>query len=244
VKRIIVFIVFIAFSFGIYFLNYSKEDEETLPTFYYMDEFESLDRDLWYVGEWQTLYSAYDKAKLNNSILKLEIDEVDQGPILLSKPIEIQNGNILTIRRRVRMTYANDHFTGGLALIETKDEGLIPSALNNDNSNLGNGIVLIEYVNSFDETSKRPGNNVFRILPRSWEFEDNYELVEPVFKEWFEEEIVYDTVAQTITYKLNGTVYTVKSQEMIEERLRIYMHGYGFETGHIVEIDWIEISID
>jgi len=150
----------------------------------------------------------------------------------------------LTIKRRVKMIYANNHFTGGLALIETKDEGLIPSALNNDNTNLGNGIVLIEYVNSFEDDSKRPGRNVFRILPRSWEFNDNYELVEPIFNEWFEEEIIYDTTEQTITYKLNGKEYLVKSQEMFEERLRIYMHGYGFETGHIVEIDWIEISVD
>jgi len=244
VKRIIIFLVFIAFSFGVYFVTDKNKEEETLPSYHYLDEFDSIDRDFWYIGEWQTLYSAYDTAKLKNGILKLEIDEIDKGPILLSKPIDIQNGNILTIKRRVRMTYANDHFTGGLALIETKDEGLIPSALNNENSNLGNAVVLIEYVNSFNESSKRPGSNVFRILPRSWEFESNYELVEPIFNEWFEEEIIYNTVEQTITYKLNDKVYTVKSQEMFEERIRLYMHGYGFETGHVVEIDWIEISID
>ncbi len=238
----IIFLVFIAFCFGVYFIN--NDDDVSLPSFHYVDEFDSLDRDFWYVGEWKSLYSAYDKAKLNNSILKLEIDEVDKGPVLLSKPIEIMNGNVLTIKRRVRMTYANNHFTGGLALIETKDEGLIPSALNNENTNLGNGIVLIEYVNSFEDDSKRPGRNVFRVLPRSWEFDDNYELVEPIFNEWFEEEIIYDTTEKTITYKLNDKVYSVKSQEMFEERIRIYMHGYGFETGHIVEIDWIEISID
>ncbi|MBI9013535.1 MAG: hypothetical protein JEZ08_14980 [Clostridiales bacterium] len=241
-KKMIVFLVFIAFCFGVYFIT--SEDEVSLPSFHYMDDFDTLDRDFWYVGEWKSLYSAYDKAKLNNSILKLEIDEVDKGPVLLSKPIEIMNGNVLTIKRRVRMTYANNHFTGGLALIETKDEGLIPSALNNDNTNLGNGIVLVEYVNSFEDDSKRPGRNVFRILPRSWEFDDNFELVEPIFNEWFEEEIIYDTTEKTITYKLNDKEYLVKSQEMFEERIRIYMHGYGFETGHIVEIDWIEISID
>ena len=241
-KKMIIFLVFIAFCFGVYFIN--NDDDVSLPSFHYVDEFDSLDRDFWYVGEWKSLYSAYDKAKLNNSILKLEIDEVDKGPVLLSKPIEIMNGNVLTIKRRVRMTYANNHFTGGLALIETKDEGLIPSALNNENTNLGNGIVLIEYVNSFEDDSKRPGRNVFRVLPRSWEFDDNYELVEPIFNEWFEEEIIYDTTEKTITYKLNDKVYSVKSQEMFEERIRIYMHGYGFETGHIVEIDWIEISID
>jgi hypothetical protein len=85
---------------------------------------------------------------------------------------------------------------------------------------------------------------VFRILPRSWEFEDNYELMEPIFDQWFEEELVYDTVAQTITYTVNGKSYQVISQEMLKERIRVYMHGYGYDTGHVVEIDWIEISVE
>jgi hypothetical protein len=242
-KRLIVFLVFIAFSFGVYEFVI-KEKEEPLPSFNYRDDFEKLDRDFWYVGEWQTYYSAYDKAKLNNGILKLEIDEVDKGPILLSKPIAVENGNILTIKRRVKMTYSNDHFTGGMALLETSDEGLIPSALNDEHTTLGNGLVLVEYVHSFEETSKRPGSNVFRILPRTWEVDDNYELTEPLFGQWFEEELIYDTINKTITYKLDGEVYVVKSQEMLKESIRIYIHGYGYETGHVVEIDWIEISVD
>jgi hypothetical protein len=241
-KKIIVFLVFIVFSFGVYHIT--QDNEDVLPTFQYRDDFDQMNRDFWYVGEWQSYYSSYDKAKLRNGILRLEIDEVDKGPVLLSKPIDVENGNILTIKRRVKMSYANDHFTGGLALLETSDEGLIPSALNSDNSSLGNGIVLIEYVHSYETDSKRPGNNVFRILPRSWEFEDNYELMEPIFDQWFEEELVYDTVAQTITYTVNGKSYQVISQEMLKERIRVYMHGYGYDTGHVVEIDWIEISVE
>lgn len=241
-KKIIVFLVFIVFSFGVYHIT--QDNEDVLPTFQYRDDFDQMNRDFWYVGEWQSYYSSYDKAKLRNGILRLEIDEIDKGPILLSEPIDVENGNILTIKRRVKMSYANDHFTGGLALLETSDEGLIPSALNSDNSSLGNGIVLIEYVHSYETDSKRPGNNVFRILPRSWEFEDNYELMEPIFDQWFEEELVYDTVAQTITYTVNGKSYQVISQEMLKERIRVYMHGYGYDTGHVVEIDWIEISVE
>lgn len=241
-KKAIVFLVFIAFSFGVY--HFTREEEPTLPTFEFRDDFETMNRDFWYVGEWNTFYSSYDKAKLLNGILSLEIDEVDKGPILLSKPIDVENGNILTVKRRVKMSYANEHFTGGLALIETGDEGLIPSALNSENANLGNGIVLIEYVHSFETGSNRPGNNVFRILPRTWEIDSNYELMEPIFDQWFEEELVYNTIEKTITYTVNGQSYQVVSQEMLKERVRVYIHGYGYDIGHVVEIDWIEISVD
>jgi len=234
--------VFVCFAFGIYYFTGDKEAE--LPSFNIRDEFDELDRDFWYVGEWKTYFSSYEKAKLNNGILRLEIDEVDKGPILLSAPIEIQTGNILTVKRRVKMTYSNEHFTGGMAILETSDEGLIPSALNDDQSKLGNGVVLIEYVHSFDHNSNRPGNNVFRVLPRTWEYENNYELADPIFDEWFEEELVYDTNENIITYKLNDKVYTVEATALKDDSVRLYMHGYGYDTGHTVEIDWIEISVE
>ncbi|MCH4890398.1 hypothetical protein EZV73_22635 [Acidaminobacter sp. JC074] len=240
-RKLLVFIVFIAFAFGVYYFTSDKEAE--LPSFYLKDDFDDLDRDFWYVGEWKTYFSSYDKAKLNNGILRLEVDDVDQGPILLSAPIELQAGNVLTVKRRTKMTYANDHFTGGMALLETKDEGLIPSALNNDQTTLGNGLVLIEYVHSFEESS-RPGNNVFRILPRTWEYNNNYELAEPIFDEWFEEELIYDTVTNKITYKLNDKVYSVETTALTDNRVRLYMHGYGYNTGHILDMDWIEISVE
>lgn len=241
-RKLVVFVLFIAFSFGVYF--YFGDKEEPLPSFEFKDQFDVLDRDFWYVGEWKTLFSAYDQAKVRNGILKLEIDEVDKGPILLSKPIQVQNGNILSVKRRVKMHYANDHFTGGMAIVETSDEGLIPSALNNKETTLGNGIVLIEYVHTPNVSSLRPGNHVIRVLPRTWQNNSNYRVTDPIFDQWFEEELIYDTNEQTVTYKINGKVYSVTSQEMLNERVRIYIHGYGYDIGHTVEIDWIEISVN
>lgn len=240
-RKLIAFLIFVAFAFGVY--SYTGR-EPALPTFYHLDEFDSLDREFWYVGEWNTYFSAYDKVKVDKGKIKLEIETVDKGPILLSKPIEMKNGNILTVKRRVKISYGNNHFTGGMAILETMDKGVIPSALNNETTTLGNGVVLVEYVHSFDSESERPGNHIFRILPRTWAINDNYELAEPIFDQWFEEELIYNTVDSTVTYKIDGKVYSVKSQEMSKERIRVYMHGYGYHTGHVVEIDWIEISID
>jgi len=240
-KKLIIFIIFVAFAFGIYYVKNINEDAKA--AFHFRDDFETLNREFWYVGEWKTNFSAYDKVKLNKGKLILEVDITDRGPYLLSKPLSLTKGDTLTIKRRVKMEYANEFFTGGLVVYETADEGLIPSVLNNSLSTLGNGVVLIEYVHSYDENAVRPGSNVFRVLPRGWETDDNYELAEPIFSEWFEEELVYNTTTGTITYMLDGEVYEVSSQAMNEESIRLFMHGYGFGTGHIVEIDWIEISI-
>lgn len=241
-KKIIVFLVFLIFALGIYFVKDSFD--KNFENFYFKDDFDSMNRDFWYAGEWKTLFSAYDKVEINNGKLKLEIKEVDRGPFLLSEPIEVKNGDILTIKRKVRMSYANENFTGGLALFETKDEGLIPSALNSSLTVFGNGVVLVEYVHNYDEKSVRPGSNVFRVLSRGWEVNGNYKLCKPTFGEWFEEELVYNTVTEQIIYRINGEEYYIGSQKMENDKIRVFMHGYGFGIGHTVEMDWIEISVE
>lgn len=230
------------FVFGVYYVKSTTDVDD--GTYSFRDDFDELDRDYWYVGEWKTMFAAYEKAKFNNGIIKLEIDEVDKGPFLLSKPIKLENGQVLTIKRRVRLTHTDENFSGGFAIFETSDEGLIPSALNSNSELIGNGIVLIEYLYGDVSESTRPGSNVFRILPRSWMIDDNYALTDPVYEKWFEEELIYDTGQGIVTYSIDGKPYSVISQEMLEERFRIYMHGYGFGIGHSMEIDWVEISIE
>ena len=241
-KRFIVFLVFIMFVLGVYYVK--EQNDKTVENFYFRDDFTSMDREFWYVGEWKTLFSAYEKVTINNGKAILEIKEVDRGPFLLSEPLRVENGDVLTVKRRVKMTYSNENFTGGLALFETNDEGLLPSALNSSLTVLGNGIVLIEYAHNYDERSVRPGSNVFRILSRGWEENGNYQLCEPIFNKWFEEELIYDTTLGKVTYKVNGVEYIVTSPSMTDDNVRVFMHGYGFGLGHILEIDWIEISIE
>jgi hypothetical protein len=219
-------------------------NDDDNASFSFRDDFEAMDKDFWYVGEWKTLFSAYDKVKLNNGHIKLEIDEVDRGPFLLSQPLTLLNDQILTIKRRVRISPTEDTFTGGLAIIETDDTGLLPSALNGNNDLLGNGIVLIEYVQLIDAESNRPGDNVFRVLPRTWMVNENYKLAPSQFNKWVEEEIIYNPEEETLVYILDGVSYKVTSQPMEKENFRVYMHGYGFGTGHSLEIDYFEVTIE
>lgn len=247
-KKLIVFIIFILFVFGVYYVKINSENEG--DTFFYKEEFESLNREFWYVGEWKTLFAAYDKVKLSNGKIKLEADEIDKNPFLLSEPLDLKAGQILTVKRRIKISTTEESFTGGFAIIETLDKGLIPSALNGYTQGLGNGVVLIEYVRNYEEESERPGNDVFRILPRTWS-EDHNQLVPSIFDSWFEETIIYNVDENRITYILDDESYIVdnvlidqEGQFLVNEKVRLYMHGYGFGLGHAIEIDWVEISIE
>lgn len=247
-KRFIVFIIFILFVFGVYYVKINHENEN--DTFFYKEDFESLNKEFWYVGEWKTMFAAYDKAKLSNGKIKLEADEVDKNPFLLSKPIDLTAGQVLTVKRRVKLTTTEESFTGGFAIIESKDKGLIPSALNDKSKNMGNGIVLIEYVRNYQEASERPGNNITRILPRTWS-QDHFQLAPVIFDSWFEESLIYDVDQNRITYQLEDKEYIIEDvlldqdgQYLVNNKVRLYMHGYGFGLGHAIEIDWIEISVD
>lgn len=241
-KKLIAFFIFIAFAFGVY--RFVIVPKEALPSFTYYDEFDQLDKDFWYVGEWSTYFSAYDKVKLNNSIIKLEVDEVDKGPVLMSKPIPIEKGNILTVKRRVKMKAGSNHFTGGLAFLDTPDSGLLPSVLNNSKSTLGITLLLLEYVYTPNDITNRPGLDNIRVLPSTWYKNNNYALADSIFNRWFEEEIIINTKTNEITYKVDGSTYEVKGQTLTNDHIRLFMHGYGFHTGHTVEIDWLDIKVE
>jgi hypothetical protein len=202
--------------------------------------------------------AAYDLIRLNNGIVKLSIDTVDAGPVLLSKPITIEENQVLTVKRRVKLSPGEEPFFGGFALLETLDEGLLPSVLNQQGQTMGNGLVLIEYTKGELENSKRPGQDVFRILQRIWAIEanndwlpdilkkwvtGNYELLPPVYNQWFEESLSYDSSSGQVIYTIDDKSYEVWSEQLKTNKVRLYIHGYGFGTGHSIEMDWIEISV-
>ncbi len=243
-RRIAVFLVFVALVGGYYYLQFM--DVEILPeNFNYRDDFTTLDRDFWYVGEWQTTFKAYDKVDLKNGILTAEITETDRGPFLLSKPLPLEEGDVVTIKRRVKLHYENDRFTGGLAIVQTSDKDLKPFVLDgNWGRSLGDGVALVEYVHNFDEESERPGRDVFRVLSPTWDTDASYGILEPVFDDWFEEELVYDTRSNKISYALNGKEVVINGSPISRENIRVFMHGYGWYTGHYMKVDWFEITIE
>jgi len=244
-KKIIVFIIFMGMLSTFYYIQFRDNVVKSDVVFSYRDDFDELDRDFWYLGEWQTMDSVYGEVDIKNGILTLEVTETDRGPFLLSKPFPISSGDVLTIKRRVKIHYSNNNFTGGFAITQTDEKDIKPIFNDYDWArSLGQAAMLVEYVHNYNEDLTRPGRDLFRVLPPTWDTDDNYAVVEPIFDDWFEEEIVYDTRSNKISYKINGKEFKVNGLEIDKANLRLFMHSYGWYTGHYVKIDWLEVKIE
>lgn len=212
--------------------------------FYLKDEFDTLNSENWYVGEWGTGFPKPDKVELKDGILTARVNETDRGPFMLSKPIEIKANTLITIKRKVKLSYGNNQFTGGLSLIQTSSKNVDPVLVDKDwYKNFGQPFLLMEYVHSADETSTRPGKHNFRLLVPDWETTENYALTDPIFGEWFEETLTFDCNTGRVTYTNGGKLLVLKGYRPTEPYFRVFMHPYGFYTGHEMKLDWVEIKV-
>jgi hypothetical protein len=243
-RKIIVFLVFVVSAYFIY-TNVSFDDlaikRQELDIITYFDGFEVLDREMWYVGEWETHESAYNKVFLSDNIIKIPVNETDKGPYLLSKPIALGEKEIIKIKRRTKLKYGSDYFAGGLVVFETDQEEFKPDARRG--LPFGNAVILVEYAHDQNENTQRPGTDVFRLLAPDWETNKNYVLAEPIFDEWFVEELIINTYTGRVSYILNDKVYSIKSIAITKPYIRIWMHAYGEYTGHELEIDYFELKL-
>lgn len=209
------------------------------------DDFEVMDRELWYVGEWRTNKPAYEKAVLMDGIIKLKVQETDRGPYLLSEVMEIKEASIITLKRRAQVDYGNDRFMGGMALIQTDRDTFKPQIVDEGaDMAFGNGIVLVEYVHNLNPLTRRPGQDGFRLLMPDWQTDGNYKVLPALFGQWFEETLIYNTKTGQVVYRINGEEHTLRGFAMSKKFFRVFMHAYGNGVGHSLKMDWFEVKIE
>ena len=242
--RKIVVIVLLVVS-GILFFNILTHEKETNNIETYRFDFETMDKDFWLVSKWETFQRSYDIVTMDDGILNLSSDAQSIMPFMLSKPLELQSKDVLTIKRKVKFSHGAGSFAGGLALYQTSDLELIPEATDGSwFTAMGDGIVLIEYSYDLANTSERPGRDVFRFLASDWEYNDNYQLISPVYDEWVEETFIFDMRSNQMIYKLGEKEYKLYSYKLDKSAVRILMHPYGTGTGNAMEIDYVEVTIE
>lgn len=229
------------------FLYYNIFVHERVPQdiVTYRFDFDEMDKDFWLVSEWENFSRAYDTVKLEGGTLKLSADVTGIMPFMLSKPLELQSKDVLTIKRRVKISHGTGTFEGGLALYQTTDLELVPEK--SDGSwftAMGDGIVLVEYSYDLMSTSVRPGRDVIRFLAADWEYNDNYTLITPIYDEWVEETLIFDMRSNQMTYKLGDKEYKLYSYRLDKSAVRVLMHAYGSGSGNVIELDYVEITIE
>jgi hypothetical protein len=242
-KKVFIVVLFIITSYFILSIAFHQTQENPITT--YRFDFDDIDREFWLVGGWESLERDYDLVSLNDGILTLSADTSGINPYLLSKPLEIKDGDVITMKRRVRIQHGPGTFSGGTALYQTDDMDLIPSPTDGRwTGGFGDGILLVEYSYDLIYQQDRPGRDVFRFLAADWDYNDNYQLITPVYDTWVEETIIFDTRSSQMTYILGDKSYVLSSYNLDRSALRFWMHAYGTGTGNKIDIDYIEITIE
>ncbi len=223
----------------------TSSTSSTYGGFLRKDDFSSLDKNFWYVGEWVTNAKAYDKVKIENCVLIIPVNETDRGPYLLSQSIPVKKGEVVIIERKAYAHYGNKYFQGELKLLQTNETKFKPGG-NPWFAWMGSQLFSMMYLHYYYEPQPKymPTEDGFALIGEKWRDEDNYVTAPPVWDEWFTEKIVYDTGSGKVTYYLNGKrIGSVKTSPLTSKYIRIMMHSYGWYTGHYMKVDWIKIEV-
>ena len=242
-KKAFVIVLFAITVFLFYSIFAHEQKPNDIET--YRFDFDELDKEFWLVSEWETYKRFYELVDLQNGILTLSSDASGKIPFMMSKPIELQSKDVLTIKRKVKITHGEDFFAGGLALYQTLDLELVPEASDGAwSSAMGDGIVLIEYSYDLNYESDRPGRDIFRFLASDWEYNENYQLITPIYDEWVEETLILDMRSNQMIYKLGDKEYKLYTYRLDKSAVRIMMHPYGKGLGNKIEIDYMEVTVE
>ncbi len=242
-KKLIVLILFVTLSFLIYSYGFKSNQQDTLTV--YSFDFETLDKTFWTTGYWDDLSRQNDAVALDGGVLKVGVDPRLGAGYLLSKPIPIREGDVITLKRRVRISSGDDMFNGGLAMFQTSDENLIPQASSGPwVRSFGDGVFLVEYSRDLLSVQDRPGRDVIRFLAADWEYNNNYQLITPIYDRWYDETITFDTRSSQMTYSIDGKTYRLNSYQLDRSYIRFFMHAYGEGVGHLLEVDSLEITVE
>ncbi|NJE75893.1 hypothetical protein [Thermococcus sp. ES12] len=220
----------------------------TSPEGAFFDDFTDLDTARWFVGEWETNRPAYDKVRIEDGVLVIPVEETDRGPYLASRPIEVNRGDIVVIERKALVHYGNEYFQGELMVYQTNYSGITPPSEISGHwtSWFGSFLFGIHYYHYYEpQENYVPVKDGFALTGPDWRDSGNYVTTEPVWDEWFTERIVYNTENGRVTYYLNGKeVGSVRAASYSSKYVRLFIHSYGWYTGHYTKMDWIKVSVE
>ncbi len=230
------------------FLSVFNQSEKASKDQVYRFDFEQGEdlSEFWNICEFATFNRDKDLLRVKDGVLTL-FSSSDSMPMMISKPLDVPQGSVITVTRRVKISRGERLFAGGFAMFQTEDSNLVTKPSEGDKSwgrCLGDCMGLIEYSYDLKHKEKRPGKDVFRFLAADWELNKNHEIIMPVYDEWFVESFSYDTRLNRLIYRINMDKYTLNTYSMDKPAVRILMHSYGKGNDCKIEIDYIEVKIE
>lgn len=174
----------------------------------------------------------------------MAVIDTDRGPILVSDPIELGPGDIISITRKVRMQYANDYFSGAMRItaLENGELNLTPGTDRWD-SNLGQIVANVDYLHYFYMDDHKAATDGFVLYDVSAGGFSAAKIQTPVFGEWFDETLTYNASTGETSWTFNGDTSTAQGLPLQQPAISVIMHCYGWYDGHSMDIDELEIVV-
>jgi hypothetical protein len=219
----------------------NDEDVEVLVK--YEESFDEDISDDWLISKYVTLEPSPQGVYYENGTVRLVAEETDRAPILSSTPYAIEDAKYITINAKLKTSFANEYYTGAMGIFFT-DSPDMEVEVNADSwsSSFGRRPIQTEYVNYFSDSSRRIIDNGFILYTSSEEHGSNIQAFESgVFNEWFTQQFVINMETGEVTCTINDETLTSMIDIPEESYLRIWVHPYGWFTGHEVVIDSIDI---
>lgn len=214
--------------------------------FYMRDDFNgsSLNSDSWYV--YDSGGAAYDRVSLSSGELTLPCDITDDPPILMSKGLSIQKGDIFKIKRRTFAHAASDTYRPWTLIQEVNTDTFTTDP--NSSANM----YSFQHLNFTYDKGRYPesvtqANLGMHALPGqdlSTLSSDKYGILPLTLDKWVEEELVYDTNTGQVTITSDGNTTQFMSKPLEKQYVRYLMNPYGWGTGHYDKLDWVEFTIE
>ena len=204
-------------------------------TFHHIDNFDTLDKNFWYFCRQNNREVADDSAvTVDSGFLTLTQDMTDKGPYMYSKPIRVDRDSVITIKRKVKIHphYSYSYqggdifFNGGLFIYSA--DNYFDASINTKLADVG--YWKFEYQGNWDTFFLHDKNKTENYIPSIWD-------------DWFEEELTYNAKNGLTTYKIYGDTVSEITQPLEKEYIKIFIHTYGWWTGHYTKMEYIDIDI-
>ena len=209
----------------------------------------TLNSSIWEVYEWKTLKRLSGNNLVHNGYLDLQCNKTDRSAFIATKPIHLKNDEVMHIKMRIKVHYANKYYEGGVWFYAT-DVGKKVTMPKNPNawlSAFGKNLFNVTHYHYYYEkpgvTPYVPARNGFAIYSMNWRKEKNYGIIGPIWDRWFIEDIYYYPAKRVAILKVGNKIKKVYTPPYNKDYIRFIIHPYGWYTGHSLQVDWIRITV-
>ncbi len=235
----------------------------------YHDDFNTLNTDEWLVYAHGGYHStptppAYDKATIDNGVLKLYVGETDNGPELINKyGIYFDKNSVITASWRAKVHYANDEFAGDVEFLivdyntsydpASTDYNIVPGHYYDESLSkmMYQALDIVYYRNySYNDYPAPYGGDTFGMCAIGNSYNTGGCLVnDPIWDEWFTTKVELDLPNKTAKLWINDQYIgsndiNVSAIDFSTPKfLRIHFSPYGWFTGSEMDLDWYDISV-